>query len=128
MVALIDRDDPYHERCTAALSKLSSEDFVTTWPCLTEAMYLLGSRYGYAAQAVLWKYVVDGVIKLYDPEKGEWERLRTLMHTYKDSPMDFADASLVVAGERLRLGRVFTTDKHFYAYRLYGRGAFEVIA
>jgi predicted nucleic acid-binding protein len=42
--------------------------------------------------------------------------------------MDFADASLVAAGERLRLGRVFTTDKHFYAYRLYGRGAFEVIA
>lgn len=128
MVALVDRDDPYHARCTTALAELPSEDLVTTWPCLTEAMYLLGSRYGYAGQAALWNYVVDGLIRVYDPEKGEWERVRVLMETYKDAPMDFADASLVVAGERLRLGRVFTTDKHFYAYRLYGHGAFQVIA
>jgi predicted nucleic acid-binding protein len=128
MVALIDKDDPYHASCTAALAKLSSEDFVTTWPCLTEAMYLLGSRYGYVGQAALWNYVVDGTITVYDPDKGEWERVRMLMQTYKDTPMDFADASLVVAGERLRLGRVFTTDSHFYAYRLFGRGAFEVVA
>lgn len=129
MVAMVDRDDPHHQRCTATLAELAPEArFLTTWPCLTEAMYFLGKRYGHAAQLDLWAFVADGVIKLYDPEAGEWERVRSLMQTYKDTPMDFADASLVVAAERMKLGRVFTTDRHFYAYRLFGRGYFDVIA
>lgn len=128
MVALVDRDDPYHAPCVAALDRLPPDDFVTTWPCLNEAMYLLRKRRGYVAQADLWDYVLEGLIRLHRPAVDEWERVRMLMHTYRDAPMDFADASLVVAGERLRLNRVFTTDRHFYAYRLQGRDAFEVIS
>lgn len=73
-------------------------------------------------------YVAEGVIRMHRPAADEWERVRTPMHTYRDAPMDFADASLVVAGERLRLNRVFTTDRHFHAYRLRGRDVFEVIS
>lgn len=91
-------------------------------------MYLLRKRRGYVAQKDLWDYVLEGVIRLHQPALDEWERVRRLMHTYRDAPMDFADASLVVAGGRLRLNRVFTTDRHFYAYRLQGRDAFEVIS
>ncbi|HEU0302118.1 MAG TPA: hypothetical protein VFR37_21865 [Longimicrobium sp.] len=127
MVAMVDRDDPYQVRCIAALTRLPPDDFVTTWPCLTEAMYLLGVRYGPVAQEDLWAYVAEGVIKLHQPAADEWERVRALMLAYRDAPMDLADASLVVAGERLRLNRVFTTDRHFHAYRLQGRDAFEVI-
>lgn len=127
MVAMVDRDDPHHERCAAALASLPSDTFVTTWPCLTEAMYLLGTRYGYTGQRDLWKIVVEGVITLHDPGESEWERVRTLMHTYKDSPMDLADASLVSAAERLGVRRVFTVDRHFYGYRIKGREPFVVI-
>lgn len=129
MVAMVDHDDPHHERCRETLAELSpGSKFLTTWPCLTEAMYFLGKRYGHAAQMDLWTYVADGMIRLYDPEEGEWERVRMLMQTYKDTPMDFADASLVVVAEKMNLGRVFTTDRHFYAYRLFGGGHFEVLA
>ena len=128
MVALVDRDDPYHAPCVAALDRLPPDDFVTTWPCFNEAMYLLRKRRGYVAQQDLWDYVLEGVIRLHQPAVDEWERVRMLMHTYRDAPMDFADASLVAAGEHLRLNRVFTTDRHFYAYRLQGRDAFEVIS
>ncbi|HEX5869925.1 MAG TPA: PIN domain-containing protein [Longimicrobium sp.] len=127
MVALVDRDDPHHARCAAALDRISSEDFVTTWPCLTEAMYLLGKRRGFIAQEDLWGYVDEGVIKLYQPSLREWERIHTLMRQYRDTPMDLADASLVVAGEQLDLARIFTTDSHFQAYRMHGREAFDVI-
>lgn len=127
MVAMVDRSDPYHARCATALARLPPDDFLTTWPCFTEAMYLLGARHGHAAQEDLWGYVVEGIIRLHQPAADEWERVRTLMQTYRDAPMDLADASLVVAGERLRLNRVLTTDRHFHAYRLRGRDAFEVI-
>lgn len=126
-MALVDRDDPYHAKCAAALETISSEDFVTTWPCLTEAMYLLGNRRGFIAQEDLWDYVAEGVIRLYQPSLTEWERIHTLMRQYKDTPMDVADASLVVAGERLDLARIFTIDNHFRAYRLNGRDAFDVV-
>lgn len=126
MVAIVDRDDPHHERCAAALASLPST-FVTTWPCLTEAMYLIGSRYGYTGQRDLWNLVVEGVITLHDPGESEWERVRTLMQTYNDAPMDLADASIVTAAERLGTNRVFTVDRHFYAYRIRGREPFVVI-
>jgi uncharacterized protein len=60
------------------------------------------------------------VLHTHTPEAGEWERMRTLMRQYHDAPMDLADASLVVAAERLNFRRIFTLDSHFHAYRIDG--------
>lgn len=49
------------------------------------------------------------------------------MDQYRDTPMDLADASLVAAAETLGLKRVFTLDRHFYAYRLLDGTALEVL-
>lgn len=101
---------------------------MTTWPpCLTEAMYLLSREIGFGAQEALWDYVAAGLVQVDEPAPEEWQRMRALMRQYSDAPMDLADASLVAAAERLGTTRVFTTDRHFHAYRLYGRGSFEVV-
>lgn len=47
LVALLDRSDADHLRCMAVLRGIS--DMLTTWPCLTEAMYLLGRESGLTA-------------------------------------------------------------------------------
>jgi predicted nucleic acid-binding protein len=108
-VALLDRSDADHARCVAALATLN--DLRTTWPCLTEAMYLLGQEGGLFAQDQLWGFVADGLVSLHVPADDEWERMRTLMRKYGDSPMDLADASIVTAAERLNVRRVFTLDR-----------------
>lgn len=100
---------------------------VTTWPCLTEAMYLIGRETGTPGQEALWEYFSDGLVRLHVPEADEWARVRTLMHRYSDTPMDFADASLVTAAESLGTRRIFTLDRHFRAYRIDGRHAFDVV-
>ena len=41
LVALLDRNDPNHLLCVEAAGKLSRGAMLTTWPCFTEAMYLL---------------------------------------------------------------------------------------
>lgn len=100
---------------------------VTTWPCLTEAMYLVGRATGARGQDVLWGYLSDGLVELHTPEADEWSRMRALMRRYGDTPMDLADASLVTAAERLATRRIFTVDRHFHAYRLSGGHAFDVV-
>ncbi len=120
LVALVDQDDPHHACCVAALHTLPAQPLLTTWPCLTEAMYLLWRAGGLSAQDEL-------LVVLHVPEAAEWERMRALMQQYHDAPMDFADASLVAAAEHLRLRRIFGLDRHFHAYRIDGTDAFDVI-
>jgi len=90
-------------------------------------MYLLWRTGGVPAQDELWGYLADGLVVLHVPEVQEWERMRVLMQQYQDAPMDLADASLVVAAERLHLRRIFTVDRHFHAYRIDGTHPFDVI-
>jgi len=127
LVALIDQSDANYARCLATLKTLPATPFITTWPCLTEAMYLLFRVGGLPAQDELWSFLVDGLVRLHLPEQREWQRLRSLMQDYSDSPMDLADASLVAAGEQLAVRHVFTLDRHFHAYRMNGQHPFEVI-
>jgi predicted nucleic acid-binding protein len=125
LVALIDRDDPDHARCRAALQDM--ELLVSTWQCFTEAMHLAYRAGGYKAQEALWTYWEEGLLALHASDEGESARMRELMHQYRDAPMDLADASLVTAAEWLQLRQVFTLDRHFHAYRIHGRHAFEVV-
>jgi len=126
LVALIDRSDKNHTRCLQALTTLRSP-LLTTWPCFTEAMYLL-ARYGsHPAQEELWGYVEEGIVTFHLASEAELKQMRTLMQTYRYTPMDLADASLVAAAEVLGTTRIFTTDSDFYIYRIGGKQPFEVI-
>ena len=127
LVALLDADDSYHAACVAALGRLPSEPLETTWPCFTEAMYLLGEVGGYRYQEALWNLRSTGRLQLYDPTPAETDRMAVLMLQYQDTPMDLADASLVAIAEGHNLRRVFTVDSHFYIYRLADSSVLEVV-
>lgn len=128
LVALIDEDDPYFRQAENALGRLPKVPLLTTWPCFTEGMYLLHQAGGYAAQEKLWSFVADGLVRLHLPTEAEWRRMRELMTTYRDTPMDLADASVVTAAEALSVRQVFTFDSHFYAYRTMDGDALELIS
>jgi predicted nucleic acid-binding protein len=127
LVALLDGDDPYHAACVAAAQRLPSGPLVTTWPCFTEAMYLLGEVGGYSYHAALWNLRTTGRLVLLDLTGEEVDRMAALMEKYKDTPMDLADASLVAVAESRSLRRVFTVDNDFYVYRLSDGSALEVV-
>ena len=49
------------------------------------------------------------------------------MNRYRDVPMDYADATLVVVADALKLGTVLTTDRRgFRAYRRATGAAFTI--
>lgn len=127
VVALLDADDPYHTACVAAAQRLPSGPLLTTWPCFTEAMYLLGEVGGYPYQAALWNLRTTGRLVLLDLSREETDRMAALMEKYQDTPMDLADASLVAVAESRSLRCVFSVDKDFFIYRLSDGSALEVV-
>jgi predicted nucleic acid-binding protein len=100
---------------------------LTTWPVLTEAMYLVGDAGGWPAQRALWGMVERGALGLAELTPADIGRAKALMEKYRDTPMDIADATLVAVAEARGLKRVFTLDSDFGVYRLRGREAFELI-
>jgi len=126
LIALIDASEAdNHHRCKAVLPNLRGP-LVTTWACFTEAMYFLGDRGGLPLQRMLWRFVDTGKLRLYSHAEAETSRMKQLMDTYHDTPMDFPDASLVAAAESLNVTQIFTLDTHFYAYRINAKTPFDV--
>ena len=127
LVALLDARDSHHAEGVDTLNRLSLELLLTTLPCFTEAMHILGREGGYAYQAGLWNLRVTGQLTLHIPTPAEIDRMAEVMEQYQDTPMDLADASLIATAEILSLRRVFSFDSDFYVYRLADGSALEVI-
>lgn len=115
IVALFDVSDQFHGRCLELLEGLRGP-LITTWPVITEALYLL--NFSLKAQDGLWGFLIRGGVEVVHLGVGEMARCRELMMKYRDLPMDLADATLVVLGEKRSIDRIFTLDhRDFKVYR-----------
>ena len=126
LVALIDADEPDHERCKEVLDACGLP-LVTTWPAFTEAIYLIGRSSGWPGQSALWKLVKRDVLVVADLDATTIARCADLMRRYRDHPMDLADATLVALAEDRGARTVFTLDRHFHSYRLRGGRHLDVV-
>lgn len=126
LVALIRRNDKSHTACLAVFAT-QREPLLTTWPCFAEAMYLLFRAGSFYFQAKLWELVSSGTLVFHDLSADEIARMPILMRRYADTPMDLADASLVVLAETFGATRVFTLDSDFFVYRLADGRALEIV-
>ena len=126
IIALLSRNDKNHQRCVDALNNLEAP-LITTWPCLVEAMHILGRDVGWPGQKALWAWIKDKDLLIFAFTQADIEKMPILMAKYQDQPMDMADASLVVAAESLNTTLIFTLDKDFFVYRLARNRAFQVV-
>ena len=116
LVALFDPRDASHPRCQDVLDTLR-ERLITTVPVLTEAFHMItpASR---GADA-LRDFIARGGATVWFLDDPALLRAFELMEQYADHPMDLADASLIVAAERLATTKIFTVDREdFLTYRL----------
>lgn len=120
-------DDHHHKACLALATSLPAVPLLTTWPCYTEAMYLLGETGGYRFQERLWQLRTTGRLQLLELTATETDRMAVLMSQYWNVPMDLADASLVAAAESRGIRRLFTVDSDFYIYRLVDGSVLEAM-
>jgi len=121
LVALFDPSDANHQRAVDYFSDRALRGFVTT-AVIAEATHLLGFSADVPVNFLRWlkqePFPIENVAR-------DFVRIISLMAKYADVPMDFADATVVAASERLGIRDVATLDSHFVVYRLHGRQAFH---
>ena len=128
LVALFDPADFSHRHGVEIL-KTIREPIGTTIPVLTEAFHLLSP--GSTGSQRLMDFIKENGLVVWFLNNAMLERAFELMVHYADTPMDFADASLVVMAETLGVSKIFTIDRTDFAIYRIKRGhkyhAFEVI-
>ncbi|GHV75309.1 pilus biogenesis protein [Spirochaetia bacterium] len=118
LIALFDRDDNYHERMKDFL-RGTNYRFVSTLAVLTEVCYMLD--FSIKAQMDFFEWVNRRGLILHDISQGDLLRVSALINQYHDLPMDFADATLVLAAEKRGIMSIVSIDSDFDIYRLPGK-------
>lgn len=114
LVALFKRND-HHHAAAVDWFRRNKQRLITTMPVVTEAWHLVAP----AAQVKLIEFTA---IALSVVELGEdaMRRMHELVARYRDQPMDFADASLVLLAERTSTPAIATIDARGFAAFRYG--------
>jgi len=124
ILALLDRDDRWHEVCVEAFQTLRLP-LLTSSAVLTELFHLVGDHSREVDAA--WAFLRSGAILVAPIDDPDLPALNALMVRYRDRPMDFADATLVHLAHRESLTSVFTIDHDdFETYRIGDRRRFRI--
>ncbi len=115
LVAVLDASDSHHRRVVPVFSDLLTR-LITTEAVVTEACHLVG-RGGGGSQVPLELLIVARIPILGLDSEGHQQAAR-LMVRYADTPMDYADATLMVLADGLNIGTALTFDRRgFSTYR-----------
>lgn len=124
-VALIDRSEKQHQKCVEWLRNFRG-NILSSEAVLTEVLYLL--NFSNKAQMAALDFVLNGAITLVPQSLESLKKAKGLIEKYKNVPMDYADATLVVIGEDFSTPHILTFDKKgFEIYRLSSKTPFIIL-
>lgn len=124
-IAYINRRDPAHAAVAARLDGFTGL-LITTSAVVTEVMYFLADVAGGPVAFAELLVGCDARIAAFEPESVL--SAADLMTKYSDTPMDFADATLVLVADALGVVDVLTLDRRgFSTYRTAKGKAFRLV-
>jgi predicted nucleic acid-binding protein len=118
LIALFDSSEKHHKGIRAFL-KENPFRFVSTIAVFTEVSNMLD--FSCAAQRDFYEWVMYKGVIISDVNQIDILRLVELTDKYHDVPMDFADATLVIAAEKTGIRQIISMDSDFDIYRLPGK-------
>ena len=114
IVALLDRDERFHQACAETIRGLESP-LVTCEAVITESCYLLRGLPG-APEAVI-ENVVAGIFQLPFQLSREAAAVKQVLRKFRDRGIDLADACLIRLADEFETADILTLDKDFQIYR-----------
>jgi predicted nucleic acid-binding protein len=118
LIALFDSSEKHH---TAALEWLRRNPcrYISTLAVCTEVSHMLD--FSVRAQCDFYDWVMHRGVILCDINQNDLPRIIEMTRQYADLPMDFADATLMVAAEKTGIRSIISIDRDFDVYRLPGK-------
>jgi predicted nucleic acid-binding protein len=114
LVAWLDKRNHWHRACVRVRPSLK-QPLMTCEAVIAESCYLLQGVPG-AAEDILAN-VAKGIFQIPFQLSGCSSQVQQLLHKYRDTPADFADACLIAMADALNTGDILTLDSDFKHYR-----------
>lgn len=113
LVAYLVASEKEHPQVAARLDTFTGQ-LVTTNAVITEAMHFVSrARKG---PALLAEFVAQSGLQVVDfSQADDLAEAARRMEKYADLPMDYADATLVLLGERLKVFEILTLDRRGFS-------------
>ena len=115
LIALFDADDNFHQRIQLFF-KNHQLSFITTLAVVTEVSHML--NFSIKAQLDFFEWIMRKGVIISDINQNDIPRIMELTDKYADVPIDFADATLLVAAEKTGIRKIASLDSDFDIYRL----------
>ena len=120
LVAWFDPRDPLYAAALAFFESYQGA-LLTTLAVVTEVTHLLAVR----RQVAFLAWLRGGGASIEPVGVADLAAIERLIGKYRDQPMDFADASLVLLAERTGIADIVTLDRGFETFRFRGRRHFN---
>ncbi|BDA80963.1 pilus biogenesis protein (plasmid) [Leptospira kobayashii] len=114
IIALFNSSDSFHKPILK-LFKSFKGTLITTWPVVTEVVYLLS--FSVNAQTDFLEWIERGSINVQELNVADLKYIKQRMQKYSDLPMDLADASLMCVAEREGIQKIISIDSDFSIYK-----------
>ena len=126
LVAYLDARDRAHGEVAACLDSFSGQ-LSTTSAVVTETMHFVAASP--AGPRLLSEFVAASGLRIFDYSQAvPLGEAAALMEKYADTPMDYADATLVLLAETLGVLDVLTLDRRgFSIYRTRNRKPLRLV-
>lgn len=116
IIAFLDRDDQYH---SLAVNIIKNYQIFIPASVLPEVDYLATKYLGERVARTFLEDLADGYFAYLSINLEDISKATSIMERYKDLPLGFVDASLIVLAERLQIKRILTLDRrHFNLIQL----------
>jgi predicted nucleic acid-binding protein len=111
IIAFLDRDDRYHSLAVNIVINYQIYIPVTVLP---EVDYLATKYLGERVARSFIEDLGDGYFHYLPIELNDINKITKLMERYKDLPLGFVDASLVILAERYQIRKILTLDRRHF--------------
>ncbi|MDR2542262.1 MAG: PIN domain-containing protein [Treponema sp.] len=118
LIALFDVNDKHHKNVKNFI-QANQYRFISTLAVLTEVSHMLD--FSVKAQQDFYEWIMCKGVVISDINQHDLPRIIELTGKYADLPMDFADASLIIAAEKTGIREIISLDKDFDIYRILGK-------
>lgn len=113
LAAAFERDQ-HHAEAAEALRNLKTIRLIAA-PVEVETFWMVAARLSYGRVMQLFSLLQTPAFQIISLTSADRQRMLTLMQTYQDNELDFADTAQIAIAERMNISQIYTFDRRDFS-------------